>query len=787
MHTHNLRTVYYRQIHQQLLLLTLLGISGCISTRPTETRSLPPILAPLSVASNKAYIGLILRDDPKIAKGTLISWILSGPLHGLGPTAPTLSRGDILLRANGINMTADRFTALIKKSHPGDILTLEVKRTGGNPNSALPTPGKKSEIKILRVPLGKRSEWTGPVKMTATKKTKIHPIAVPHPTQLETFLHHALQQKKLEQPIEKLIDLFHKTQKKNNGYNALSRVSDIFHHPMQMPERVLAITNPLTRLGRDPLLIFQQAAANLDAATPQLGKPIDLSNPGSAVIQVAQQLQKADNQLQQALNRIDAPTQAAIPLSLNAYQKAFNQKTPDQKTFIRCLRASMLVDYDQLLAASAQLSGLMTKSKRPAANLPAVRLPSPLKHKVKGTILAAIHLNGYWVVFGGPGPNEYDMTTIDAVIDAGGKDRYLYPGARRPRTQVIVDMAGNDQYLGEENGPASATLGLSLLVDYAGNDEYNGKLRSCGSALMGVALLLDYNGNDTYRGSCWSLGAGFYGTGAILDLGSGNDIYSANFASEGIGGPRGFGLIYENSGQDLYRANGPVASAYGVAASYYGASQGVGFGVRGYDTGGIGVILDRSGSDRYEAGEFSQGGGYYWGLGIIDDRNGNDLYYGNRYSQGFGCHQALGALVDHAGDDTYWSMTAANQGGAWDIGMGLLLDKKGNDAYRADSLAQGGAAMQGIAWLIDTAGTDHYVARRGGTQGKSRGNSYHFAKTNCQSWSLLLDTGGKQDFYSSGRSNGKTLTTGSLNKKHPRDSHLYGLFIDAASNKNFGW
>ena len=65
-----------------------------------------------------------------------------------------------------------------------------------------------------------------------------------------------------------------------------------------------------------------------------------------------------------------------------------------------------------------------------------------------------------------------------------------------------------------------------------------------------------------------------------------------------------------------------------------------------YAAGGVGAIYDLAGNDRYEGGEFSQAGGYYFGLGILHDKKGHDLYYGNRYGQSFSAHQAIGILVD---------------------------------------------------------------------------------------------------------------------------------------------
>ncbi len=274
------------------------------------------------------------------------------------------------------------------------------------------------------------------------------------------------------------------------------------------------------------------------------------------------------------------------------------------------------------------------------------------------------------------------------------------------------------------------------------------------------------------------MGAGVYGAGMLIDLGDGKDPYTGEFLCQGVGGPRGFGAIIDEGGDDVYRANGPQPSIYGMPDAFCSFSQGIGFGFRGYAAGGIGMLSDLAGNDRYESGEFSQGGGYYFALGILHDVEGDDVYDGNRYSQGFGVHQAFGILADDAGDDVYTSRTAASQGAAWDIGAGLLIDRAGDDSYTCDGLGQGGASMQGIAMLIDLAGDDNYNATGGATQGESGGNSYHFADTGAFSFSLLFDDGGGIDFFSRGRENNKITSTGVVNEQDRANSSAHGLVID---------
>ena len=51
-------------------------------------------------------------------------------------------------------------------------------------------------------------------------------------------------------------------------------------------------------------------------------------------------------------------------------------------------------------------------------------------------------------------------------------------------------------------------------------------------------------------------------------------------------------------------------------------------------SGGIGVLRDREGSDRYTAGVFAQGTGYWGGMGLLLDGAGDDRYDARWYVQG---------------------------------------------------------------------------------------------------------------------------------------------------------
>lgn len=403
-------------------------------------------------------------------------------------------------------------------------------------------------------------------------------------------------------------------------------------------------------------------------------------------------------------------------------------------------------------------------------------LPEELAGAVEGPVLTASYIDPIgWAVVGGTGPNRYDMSMIAAVFDPGGDDRYEWPkdviGSR-----AIVDLAGDDHYVSKGvAGPGGALLGFGLVRDLAGNDRYEGTVLSSGAGMLGAGILIDDAGDDVHVSRAFSQGAGFLGAGVLVD-GAGDDRYTGKIFCQGVGGPRGAGALIDRAGDDLYEARGAM-SAYDTPATFRSFSQGVGVGMRRDLPGGIGVLADDAGNDRYESGEFSQGGGYFFALGVLADRGGRDLYRGDRYAQGFAAHQAFGALLESSGDDVYWSRTAAGQGAAWDESATILVDRAGNDHYRADGLSQGAAAQQALGALVDLGGDDVFDAAGSSSQGAGGSNQYHFAECGCYSLGVLLKRGGTAR-YSSGRPEGAVTFSAEIKPDDPQGSSAYGLHID---------
>jgi endonuclease/exonuclease/phosphatase family metal-dependent hydrolase len=495
----------------------------------------------------------------------------------------------------------------------------------------------------------------------------------------------------------------------------LSRVRGAFDHPFALPELGLEMTDRVRTLASDPAGI-QALVGDMLNADPTNGERI-----------------RGDAELaEQVLALLEVPAETFYI-------------EEDSLPLLDVINRSMDVDFGAIVASIA-VPEMKTQPWFGRAKPPGVT----------GRILAGQHGPNGWQVVGGEGPNTYDMNLVSEVFDVGGDDRYtasdLVLGDR-----LVVDLGGNDIYSGtDRQGPAAGLFGTWIIDDRAGDDRYGqeGGRFSTGAGAFGVGMIIDRGGDDTYMGTHWSIGAAIYGAGIIMDLGGGSDHYLGDYLTDAVGGPRGFGFVFDEAGDDHHMADGPTPSIYETPDVHASFSQGMGFGYRKYAAGGIGMLCDLSGNDEYRAGEFSQGGAYYHSLGVLRDFGGDDVYHGNRYAQGFGVHQAFGVLIEDAGDDVYTAMTAADQGSAWDIAAGALLERSGNDSYTANGMAQGSAAQQAIAYLIDCGGNDIYTASNPG-QGGSGNNTYHWDATKAFSFSLLLDLGGV-DTYSLGRGHDET-------------------------------
>ncbi len=328
-----------------------------------------------------------------------------------------------------------------------------------------------------------------------------------------------------------------------------------------------------------------------------------------------------------------------------------------------------------------------------------------------------------------PGYFEYDATGALLIIDFGR--RSIWQGSAAATTSLaqpvslLLDMGGDDYYGHDRNTyPASAGVGLcgiGMVLDSEGNDTYNGAVYSQGVGVFGVGVLLDRNGDDSYNAALSAQGCGYFGIGLCLDA-TGDDKFYLHGDGQGMGGVGGgIGVLACYDGDDKYTAE--PYSAVIDRGDYHSenkingnSAQGAGFGRRGDGSdghswaGGLGAIIDNHGDDHYYSGNWTLGVGYWFATGIAIDRSGNDIYESCYFTQGSGAHFCNGILVDEAGDDRHelYETAGAALGFGWDFTNALLINKGGNDYYRAGMISMGLAQIRSSALLIDIGGDDEY-------------------------------------------------------------------------------
>ena len=307
------------------------------------------------------------------------------------------------------------------------------------------------------------------------------------------------------------------------------------------------------------------------------------------------------------------------------------------------------------------------------------------------------------IVIGSRGDDRHGADAA-LIVDPGGNDTYERRPVSDARVSVVVDLSGDDRYEGAD----LVVRGLAAIMDLAGDDRYESDGPGLGAAIAGASLLVDRSGNDRYRSRHFAQGAAAFGLGALVDL-DGNDGYSIGAWGQGFGAAGGVGLLWDRDGHDAYTAAGEPDS-FGRGAALSGA-QGAAFGFRDMLGGGVGILRDDAGDDRYDAEMFAQGLGYFYGVGLLWDRGGDDRYRAVRYAQGSAAHQAVGVLRDESGADRYALTFGVGQGMGLDVALGVLVDNAGDDEYRAPLLAQGTATSNGIGILSDREGRNRFEVR----------------------------------------------------------------------------
>ncbi len=487
-----------------------------------------------------------------------------------------------------------------------------------------------------------------------------------------------------------------------------------------------------------------------------------------------------------ALRQAVEPIYAAVFNARGVFEEAFKGLTPEESLFVKRNFAGLLFsgspekgftrkqDQDETERAMHLAARIDRKKMLEAACIVLSAIDKALEilrredfsHAAcfikKETILTNTPLGE--VIIGGPGNNHYTGKMPLLLIDVGGDDHYSF--LEYNPLSVVIDVSGNDTYESSDSAPLGAgIMGMGFLIDVAGDDQYLGQNFSFGCGFLGVGVLMDEKGNDRYISRTMTQGAGALGLGILCDA-EGNDFYQCTLYGQGFGFSGGCGLLIDHKGNDSFIAGGVVSDYREKNNAFQTYSQGFGLGCRNFAAGGIGMLYNGEGDDTYEGSYFCQGSSYWLSMGMLIDANGNDQYRARRYSQGSGIHASIGALIDKEGNDLYQSW-AVSQGCGHDRSIGMLWDSRGDDRYEAEWLSQGSGNDSGIGILLDEHGADTYTAGTHGTQGCGM----YDERRDEASIGVLVDGGGKDVFSGNGRDK-KLWTSGKIGGGVDADGNL---------------
>jgi len=407
----------------------------------------------------------------------------------------------------------------------------------------------------------------------------------------------------------------------------------------------------------------------------------------------------------------------------------------------RIIDIAALVDYGALMECADVVATLANPEWADEA---VALVGSALGDSLDKAILAERETEYGRIIIAGTADDWHREDDVVFLLDIGGDD--FYTGSAGGSTgwdvpvSVLIDAGGDDAYESTVTScQGTGCLGVGALLDLSGDDEYVGIQWAQGTGYLGVGWLHDAGGDDVYRGRTFCQGVGLFGVGVLLDE-SGADRYEGDCHVQACGLAGGIGIIADRAGNDEYYAKGLYPTGYGDAGIFDAWSQGCGMGFRTLASGGLGLLLDAGGSDRMEAGNFSQGGGYYYGMGVLAaGGTEDDAYIGSRYNQGFCAHQAVGVFLESGGNDRYTTRQGVAQGLAWDESVALFIDEAGDDSYDGGSFfSLGASAHNSVCFFIDRGGDDEYDYPPG--VGHAGGNDYHGGT----SLSFFVDEGGFQ-------------------------------------------
>lgn len=503
-------------------------------------------------------------------------------------------------------------------------------------------------------------------------------------------------------------------------------------------------------------LLADWKARGLVPAVPDLsGVPAGTRQAAAIILRAAEQSLRY---------RKTAFARADVDTVYGTFAKGVNDSDPE--SFEKALRLMRGVDMHTLVAGGHDLL-LATQT----AQVALATVPATARYDV------TIESGWGQIRLSGGAANTYGERPTLLVIDTGGADTYVNVPANATTqnfVSVVCDTNGLDTYLSApalggttlskwagrkgaagQPGPGGALCGYVALFDTDGDDVYRTHRTGLGAARFGVSTLLDRAGNDTYDAYADAQGFGHFGVGILEDT-AGSDKYTGFSQVQGVGQTMGVGALLDRTGDDTYTANDTEIDFPSAQSAEHNISmsQGAGNGRRadyldGHSlAGGVGLLYDQEGTDRYSSGVFGQGVGYWMGVGLLWDEAGNDFYNALWYGQGSAAHFAVGYLEDVAGKDRYKAPMNMVMGAGHDFSLGMLLEREGDDEYAASNLSLGAGNANGIGAFFDLAGADKYDAP-GITLGRAAEAPKQSVRARALCFGLFMDFAGTDTFPAS--------------------------------------
>lgn len=687
---------------------------------------------------------------------------------------------DRLQKWNGKDLKSlDDFCRALYATKPGELVEVEISSPGDGENRLVSTV----KVKLGDPKAAYKELYTRIDKRKRTHDWRKQPL-VTTGGPLREKLQPMLKEHKLEQPWDNLIAAHQRELDLWDSYENLSSTDLLLGDPLAAHQWIFSLGRDFDQAGkqRDPESSLRRCLLHLldkdSAPAERWADPRLPDQPANKEDGLKWWREVAEFVLRYAVPwKIDPATPAddwAKTIELvREFEFAWRgtegfEKSAQTVDHIRAQEldvAGVLVALPWMLSTCQRMAqGYWDSHQR--KEVPAAPADLDLAAFVKGE--AVCFESGFGLVaIGGTGPNVWTggAGAPALIFELGGNDEYIdcatTTGGTR-QVSIVIDLGGNDHYRSTGKwGVACGMLGTAIIDDREGNDTYECGDWGIGAAFGGVGLLIDGKGNDRYLGGTNSIGCAAYGVGGVADL-EGNDIYDSHAMSVGVGQPGGVGFVFDHSGDDRYRCTGETPSSYGTQGEWFGGGIGCGFGWRTLACGGVGLVVDASGNDIYDAGEFGLACGYFMAVGAVRDMEGDDIYHSSRYGLAAAAHAAVGVFMDDKGNDVYEGKTAASIGGVWDIATGYFYDGAGNDVYRCDGLGLGAAAQNAFGIFWDAGGDDVYRSGSGDFQHGARtigevGGFEYAGGRLARNFGVFIDGGGTDSYPRDNRKNGSTV------------------------------